>query len=119
MGKQKINNTIKILAILIVGIFTTSVVTVSIVSANVVTFSNSHYDGVEGIYHVNGTVTNTDNSTMHNMSVMINFNDKLGFVLHQKRIEIGDILPGQEKSFSYDWLVYETEVKVNAKEDIK
>jgi hypothetical protein len=93
------------------------VLAVSAVSANFVTFSSYDYDGIEGIYHVNGTVNNTGNSTLHNVSVMINFNDKSGFVLHQKRIEIEDIAPNQEKPFSYDWLVYETKVKIDVKED--
>lgn len=62
-----------------------------------------NYNSNEGVYHVKGSITNEGSKTAHNISVMLSFTDRNGSVLHQKRIQIGDINPSEEKSVSYDW----------------
>jgi hypothetical protein len=62
-----------------------------------------NYDSNEGVYHVKGSITNEGNKTAHNISVMLSFTDRDGSVLHQKKMQIGDINPSEEKQVSYDW----------------
>ena len=62
-----------------------------------------NYNSNEGIYHVKGSITNKGITTAHNISVMLSFTDRNGYVLHQKKMQIGNIDPSEEKSVSYDW----------------
>ena len=61
------------------------------------------YNSNEGVYHVKGSITNKGITTAHNISVMLSFTGINGYVLHQKRMQIGNINPSEEKSVFYDW----------------
>jgi hypothetical protein len=61
------------------------------------------YNNNEGVYHVKGSITNKGIATAQNISVTLSFTNINGYVLHQKRMQIGNINPSEEKSVSYDW----------------
>lgn len=59
---------------------------------------------VEEYHEISGTTRNVGISKAHNAFVMITIQDSSGMILHEKRVDLGDISPAAEESFTYEWI---------------